>query len=325
MSKCEVMKVAVCVATRGRPQMLAHALRSLTRMVRPPAVELVFAVIENDFAPRSRAVVEAMRPSFDGSELHYLVEESVGIPVARNRAIDFAEQISAHVLAFIDDDEVVDGGWLVELVSAYQASGALLLGGPVLAAAAPKGAVLKQKFVHSALARRYLRKMKRARRLSMTGRDARVTITTGNWLGSTELFTHHGLRFNEQMRFSGGSDAAFFAEVRERGLPVKWVPTAVVYETIPGERLDTGYQFRRALDQSTTSFHRKLRKSKLHALSLIVTLPLRALAVAVLAVAIIPTGGLTYLPALRGAGWMAGRIAAVCGRESTLYAQITGN
>ena len=324
-SEYAAMKVAVCVATRGRPHMLFNALCSLAKIERPSGAELVFVVVENDHAPNCRGIVDGIRSNFEGCEVHYLLEENIGIPAARNTAVGFAVSMSANVVAFIDDDEVVDSGWLVELLSTHRSSGALLLGGPVLAATSPNGATMVQRLIHSSIARRYLRKANRASRLSAKGHDHKVTITTGNWFGSTELFTRYGLRFDEKMRLSGGSDAAFFAEVRALKIRVRWVPNALAYETIPGERLDSRYQLRRAFDQSTTSFRRKLLKSKLHATSLLVTLPLRAIGVAVLAIAIIPTCGLTYLSTLRGVGWMAGRIAAVFGREAALYADVTGD
>ena len=305
--------------------MLKYLLKSLVTMRRPQDVEPVFLVVENDGAPNSQAVVDEMRPRFDGAELHYLLEDRVGIPMARNRAIEFAVETGADLLAFVDDDEIADQAWLDELVSAYRASGALLLGGPVLAALPPEGSSFGKRFVHSAIARRYDEKARKARNLAAGGRDTKVTITTGNWLASTELFTRHGLRFDEGMRFSGGSDAAFFAQVRRRKLAVKWVPDAVVRETVPSERLTPRYQFWRALNQSNTSFRRKLDKSLFYAVSLILTVPLRTLMVAILFLAILPTAGRTFLSTVRGAGWIAGRLAAVFGRRSDLYVETTGH
>lgn len=305
--------------------MLRHLLDSLAVTRRPQGGELIFLVVENDCAPNSQAVVEEMRPRFKDAELHYLIEERTGIPMARNRAIKFAVDLRADLLAFIDDDEIADEAWLDELVSAYRRSSALLLGGPVLATLPPEGAGLGERIVHSAIVRRYDRKARRARLLAEKGQDAKVTITTGNWLASTDLFTRHGLLFDEGMRFSGGADAAFFAQVRQRHLAVKWVPDAVVRETVPLARLTARYQFRRAFNQSNTSFRRKLDKSKLNALSLILSVPLRALGVAFLFLAILPTAGATSLSTLRGAGWIAGRLAAVFGRRSDLYVHTTGH
>lgn len=305
--------------------MLTNLLESLTAMHHPPLCELFFLVVENDHIPASRMLVDDVRSQFRGSTLHYLLEDRIGIPFARNRAIKYAVEIGADLLAFVDDDEVVDKVWLEELIHAFRKSNALLLGGPVLAGSPPKNASLRERFIHSAISKRYLKKAKRAHSLAAIGKDLRVTITTGNWLGSTELFVRHGLLFNEKMRFSGGSDAEFFAQVRHRRLQVRWVSGAIVRETVPLERLSSSYQFRRAFDQSTTSFRRKLEKSKANAFSLILTVPLRALGVAILFAAVVPSGGATYLSALRGAGWIAGRLAAVGGRQSNLYRRTTGS
>lgn len=291
----------------------------------PRDIAPIYLVVENDLAPQAQAVVEEVRARFEAAELYYLLEERIGIPMARNRAVNFTVDIGADLLAFIDDDEIAEEAWLAELVTAYRSSDAVLLGGPVLAAALPDAAGPTVRFLHSAIARRYQGKAKRGSALAANGRDGNVTITTGNWLASTELFTRHGLRFDEEMRFSGGSDATFFAEVRRRSLAVKWVPAAIVRETVPPERLNPRYQFRRALNQSNTSFRRKLDRSKYHALSLVLTVPLRAVGVTFLFLAIVPTAGATLLPTLRGTGWIAGRLAAVFGRRSDLYVHTTGH
>ena len=272
-----------------------------------------------------RALVEELQIKLNGPELHYLLESSIGIPAARNRAIKFAIEVEADLLAFIDDDEVAGESWLIELIKAYRSSNAVLLGGPVLAAPPPQAAGRAARFMHLAIATRYERKANRGKGLASKGRDRDVTITTGNWLGCTELFTRHGLRFDEEMRISGGSDAAFFAEVKRRALPVKWVPTAIVREIVPLERLSPYYQYRRAFNQSNASFRRKLDRSKFHALSLVITIPLRSIGVAILALAIFPSAGMTLLPTLRGMGWIAGRLAAMLGRRSDLYLKTTGH
>lgn len=317
--------VVICVTTRRRPQMLKCLLLSLATMHHAQAVERVFLVVENDDAANSQALVDEMRPAFGEAELHYHLEDRLGIPIARNRAISFSVAIGADLLAFVDDDEIVDKAWLDELIIAHRSSGALLLGGPVLAAPLSEETDGGKRLVHSAIAKRYERKAGNARKLAANGRDVKVTITTGNWLGSTALFIEHGLRFDETMRFSGGSDAAFFKQVKQLKLPVKWVPDAIVHETVPSSRLTFRYQFQRAFNQSNTSFRRKLDKNKLHALSIILTVPLRTIAVVVLVLAIIPTAGATCLSTLRGAGWIAGRLAAVLGRKSDLYVQTTGH
>ena len=318
------LRIVVCVATRRRPKMLGMALDSLATMRLPPACDVMFLVVENDVSPITREAVKSRAPSFGAGKLHYLLEENVGIPYARNNAIRYAVEHAADLLAFIDDDELASTGWLANLVLEYRKTGALLVGGPVVAADAPHDTTAIEKLVYKGVAQRYRVKARRANKLSAVRKDRKVTITTGNWLGSTRLFTEHGLSFDQSLRFSGGSDAQFYRDVKQKNLSVKWVPEAIVYETVSRERLTPSYQLRRAFDQSTVSFGKKLKKSRLHAFSLLLTVPVRAFGVAILILAIPPTLGGTLVPALRGAGWIAGRLAAVVGRQSRHYENVTG-
>ena len=46
------------------------------------------------------------------------------------------------------------------------------------------------------------------------------------------------------------------------GATSSWCPEAIVYETVPKDRIGVGYQFRRARDQAATSFWRKAAKER---------------------------------------------------------------
>lgn len=301
--------------------MLEQTLISLGAMRLPENAEVSFLVVENDLSARSEGLILEARSRLGLPGLHYLLESNVGIPMARNRGAMFSVQNGADLLAFIDDDEAADENWLLALVLAYRASGALLLGGPVLSSP-PKEALRGiEPFMYRLVSRRSHIKARRAEANATRGKHGKVTITTGNWMASVDLFTLHGLRFDESMRVSGGSDAAFFAELRRRKLAVRWVPEAVVHETVPRQRLLPSYQFRRAYGQSISSFGRKLDRSWMHLLTLPATVPLRSLAILVLLLAMPLTRGTTFLTALRSAGWVAGRVSAALGGRSKLYAE----
>ncbi len=55
----------------------------------------------------------------------------------------------------------------------------------------------------------------------------------------------------------GGSDTALYHKAKSLGAKTSWCPDAIVYETVPPERMALGYQYRRARDQAATSFWRK--------------------------------------------------------------------
>jgi len=324
MTDSRPLTIVIATLTRDRPQMLRALMESWGAMDLPPDCTLSCLVVENDSHPAALPVVRAADPLPNGLRVTHVLEPEQGIPFARNRAAREAVARGADLLAFVDDDEVVEPDWLVRMVAGYRASGAVLLGAPLRAAPLLGPVSWLRRLMYHNVAARYRHKEARAARLAGLAGTPGVTIVTNNWLADTRLFIDHGLWFDEEMRFTGGTDSKFHAEVRRRGLPTAWVSDAVVSEIVPADRLSFLYQYRRGRDQSTTAFRRKLEERPLAALTLPILLPLRLIAVILLALAVPFTAGQTLLPLARGLGFITGRLRAVVGLRSTLYRQVTG-
>jgi GT2 family glycosyltransferase len=105
--------VSVVVATHNRPETLRHCLDSLLAL-RYPHYEII--VVDN--APVTTATADMIEQDYGHTGLvRYLLEERPGASRARNRAIMAAR---GEILAFSDDDVIVDSYWLVELVRAFR-------------------------------------------------------------------------------------------------------------------------------------------------------------------------------------------------------------
>ena len=76
--------IAVCVATRDRPEGLARLLDSLTRLD-PPSLPVRVVVIDNSPVPSSAPVVESVA---DRLRIEWFHEPRTGISFARNAALD---------------------------------------------------------------------------------------------------------------------------------------------------------------------------------------------------------------------------------------------
>jgi GT2 family glycosyltransferase len=102
--------VSVIVATRDGESTLKECLDSLFRLDYP---DYEVIVVDNaSRGPGVRALVEGADP-----RVTYLREERPGVAVAHNRALGEAR---GSILAFTDDDVVVDPLWLARIVRAFE-------------------------------------------------------------------------------------------------------------------------------------------------------------------------------------------------------------
>ena len=106
--------LTVIVPTRDRPETLARCLRSVLA-ADYPADRLELIVVDN--APATGATAELLRREFPG--VRHVREDEPGLSVARNAGLRAA---SGELIAFTDDDVVVDRGWLLGLAGGFRAA-----------------------------------------------------------------------------------------------------------------------------------------------------------------------------------------------------------
>jgi GT2 family glycosyltransferase len=105
--------VSVVVATCGRPDAVERCVRSVLACEYPNA-EIV--VVEN--GPASQATRRMLSSEFASEpRLRYVEEPKRGAARARNAGLAVAE---GHIVAFLDDDVVVDAAWLDHCVQAFE-------------------------------------------------------------------------------------------------------------------------------------------------------------------------------------------------------------
>jgi succinoglycan biosynthesis protein ExoM len=221
-------------------------LGSLLCQAIPGDVQPVIVVVENGETARCRDYVdEVAHQAPEYWTIIYVLETELGIPQARNRSIDVALAQKPDWIGFIDDDETVDKNWLERMVAAMRELPADVLQGPVryiypddkpqwldekASKSKPRGTVLRTAYTNNTFMRSHV-----ARRDGL------------------------GLRFDEAMRFTGGSDSDFFFRAFDRGAIIKWVDDAWVQEVVPPSRLTVRWQLTRALRVAANAsvIHRK--------------------------------------------------------------------
>lgn len=104
--------VSVIVPTHNRPDRLQACLRSLLALKYPR-----YEIIIVDNAPSTSATRDFIEQEcHDLPQVRYVREDRPGVSWARNRGMMVAR---GEILAFTDDDVVVDPYWLIELVRGF--------------------------------------------------------------------------------------------------------------------------------------------------------------------------------------------------------------
>lgn len=227
--------IVVCVPCFRRPQHLRLTLDSLASQRTSRSFAVV--VVENDAAGRESAPVAAQYLTDGRLQGVCLVEKRQGNCQAINAAFETAQALfpaATHFL-MIDDDEIASPDWLELMVRTAEATGADVVGGPVLPVFDDDSKPWLAR--HPAFRPAY----------DYTG-AVPLIYGCGNCLitrGAFERFDRPAfdLRFN----FLGGGDCDFFVRCRDAGMIFHWTAEAVITETVPQNRTSLGWIAKRGL------------------------------------------------------------------------------
>jgi GT2 family glycosyltransferase len=246
--------LAVFVPTFRRPVKLVQTLESLWNQ---DIIEsFLIAIADNDAI--SREGESAARSWADcrgfSERLLTLVVPERGISQCRNAGLQAIINLypSVAFVAMIDDDARAGPGWLRHLVGMQRKFNAELVGGPVIydfpadssdsLQSAPMFNVPKYK----------------------AGYVDRLR-GSGNCLLATSLLqTMMPQPFDEKFGLSGSEDVDFFERCARLGAKSAWAPDALVFETVPPERLSRDWLLNRAYSTAHSEvriifkYHRKL-------------------------------------------------------------------
>ncbi len=227
------------VCTRRRPEMLNRCLQSMRHLNTPDGWRVEIVVIENDSLPRSKGIVEEYAGTLPFN-ITYRHEPDLGIPQARNHAINYALEKGAEYLGFIDDDEEFSNNWLEVIRNTFETSPCDVVHGAVVLN-------YEQHARHNIIKRRK---------------------KNGTWqrTASTDNIAFHRriiapkpegmeLRFNEKRRFTGGSDTEFFFSATDKGAKILWTEEAWIYENVPEGRTRWSWLFSRSYRTEANASH----------------------------------------------------------------------
>jgi GT2 family glycosyltransferase len=237
------IRIVVCVPCFRRPKHLRQTLQSLAdqRTARRFAVVMV----ENDASACGSVSVASEFLRAGKVAGLCVVEPRQGNCQAINAAFETALSIfpdAVHIL-MIDDDEIASPTWLELMVRAAEATGADVVGGPVL-----------QLFNDDA--KRGLQRHPAFRPAYDVTGPVPIIYGCGNCLIKRSVFETLGspafdLRFN----FLGGGDVDFFTRCRRGEMRFLWVADAVITETVPDARTRPSWIALRGLRIGAINYH----------------------------------------------------------------------
>jgi succinoglycan biosynthesis protein ExoM len=279
-------RVLIAIPTFRRPVLLSRLLRGIGEIFTPHDCAVEVFVMDNDSAPSSRDLVERTAEGFP-FPLSYAHVTEPGLSSVRNFGLQHARGFD--FLAMIDDDEVPQPQWLVELLDVQAATAADAVIGPV-----PR--VLPDEAPRWLQGGRFFDSPVYPDRAFV--RDG----YSGNCLLRVHSIERLAMAFDRTLNFAGGEDLLFFRQLVGRGGRLAYAARAVAEESVGAERATAAYilklNFRRGNTLSLCDRHLSKRAA---------TIVSRAIKAALLIV----RGSITLLPysLVRG---RTGSVTALC-------------
>ncbi|NLH77930.1 MAG: glycosyltransferase [Acidobacteria bacterium] len=213
--------------------MLRRLLASLQGQETGGVFRLSVTVVDNDGTGSAAGTVAEFRRGSD-IPVRYVIEPQQNISSARNKALTTA---AADYYACIDDDEIAEANWLLNLYRTIVGGRAAGVLGPVRASYDdPPPAWLVRSRIQE-------------RKEFPTGTvmtDPKY-CRTGNVMFSGALIASQDRLFDPAYGRTGGEDVDFFRRMMKAGHGFVWCNEAVVHEVTPLFRQRRSYYLRRAL------------------------------------------------------------------------------
>ncbi len=246
--------VTIGLGTRDRSEMLREALVSLENLVIPNEVSIQLLVCENGVSNTAEKIVVDLKQKLP-FKVKFIIEEKEGIVYMRNRILDEAIKSESEMLAFFDDDEVVDKNWLVKLLEAKEKFSADIVQGHIIQNFPDVDNLdLVKEFFPGSFKKE-------------TGADL-LEAYTNNVLFDLSLVRNSSIRFDAKFNLTGGSDSFFFSQLKKNSASIIFCKEAIVTEKIPTSRASIDWVLSRFYRNGYTKYHiDKMKFGKIRALT----------------------------------------------------------
>lgn len=120
--------ISLVITTYNRATLLGEALESVAQSLIDDHDHVEVIVVDNNSTDATRQTVEDIRAGGFPFALRYVLERNQGLSYARNRGADEAQ---GDYVAYMDDDQRLEGHFLERLEAVFLATHATCVGGPL--------------------------------------------------------------------------------------------------------------------------------------------------------------------------------------------------
>ena len=256
------MKLSVIIPTRNRMLTLMDALESILveQSLSPEKYEIL--VVDNGSTDNTaKAIYQKNR---DCGRIRYLYASEPGLHVARHLG---AQEAKGEILVYIDDDVILQPGWLEAIELAFTEPSVSLVGGKILPRwedKVPDWVNLFKQETEFGWTLGYLSLLD----FGEITREIPGQFVFGcNFsIRKSVLFECGGFNPDsmpqELLRFRGDGETALSLEVMKKGYKVVYEPKATLYHRVPSERLTIEYFCQRAFNQGISDSFSQIRRKE---------------------------------------------------------------
>jgi GT2 family glycosyltransferase len=223
--------ISVVVCTYNRVESMIKTLESIREVAVPEQLSWELIVVDNNSGDGTKAVIDDFARR-SGLAVVYAFEGMQGIRHARNRGV---REAKGDVIAFTDDDVLVDKLWLEHIMRSFRDTEAVAVGGRILPLWEKSPPKWLRKEMYGCLA-------------LLDYGDERLRITepklwTANLAVKASIFRRYG-GFDCASKSSRGEDVELIETLLRNGENIYYCPDMLVHHCIPEARMKKSY-FRR--------------------------------------------------------------------------------
>lgn len=228
-----LITVAMCTYRREH---LKQTLNSLSEIIIPNNYSIKIIVVDNDSNKYGESIVKSFSNNFSEIKIDYINEPRKNISAARNACLNNA---SGQWIAFIDDDEVADRYWLINLLKTAEKYSANVVVGYV-------ESILPEETPSWILEGKIFDRVRHKTGTVLDTCGAGCTLVDLESIGNQKFDLEYGL--------SGGEDSEFFYRLNTLNKKIVYCSEAVVYERVMSDRVSFNFLWNRKMRIGNTYY-----------------------------------------------------------------------